>query len=84
MGKKKLTPAKAGKGQPTVANYYTVVSKPSENKNEEEPLKTEEKLYFRQKTMKAMTMIVLLLLIFDQRKKLLWDPTRHQQTKEKI
>ena len=42
MGKKKLTPAEAGKGQPTVASYYTVVEKPSENKNKEKPLETEE------------------------------------------
>ena len=44
MGKKKLTPMEAGKGQPTVANYYSVVEKPSENKDKEEPLKTEEEI----------------------------------------
>ena len=42
MGKKKLTPAEAEKGQPTAENYYAVVEKPSENKNEEKPLKTDE------------------------------------------
>ena len=39
MGKKKVTPAKADKGQPTVESYYAVVGKPSENKNEGKPLK---------------------------------------------
>ena len=42
MEKKKPTPAEAGKGQPTVASYYTVVEKTAKNKNEEKPLKTEE------------------------------------------
>ena len=42
MGKKKLTPAEAGKGQTIVASYYAVVEKPSENKNEEKTLETEE------------------------------------------
>ena len=46
MGKEKLTPAEAGKGQPTVANYYTVVSKPLENKSKEELLKNEEEIVF--------------------------------------
>ena len=44
MGKKKPTPAEAGKGHPTVARYYSVVAKPYENKNKEEPLKTEEEI----------------------------------------
>ena len=42
MGKKKPTPVEAGKGYPTVASYYSVVLKPSEDKNQEEILKTEE------------------------------------------
>ena len=46
MGKKKATPAEAGKGHPTVASYYSVVSKPSEDKNKEEPLETEEEIAF--------------------------------------
>ena len=46
MGKKKLTPAEAGKGQPTVATYNSVVEKSSENKNEGEPLKTGEEIVF--------------------------------------
>ena len=44
MGKKKPTPAEAGKGQPTVASYYAVVEKPYENKNEENPLKADEEI----------------------------------------
>ena len=35
MGRKKLTPTEAGKEQPTVVSYYTVVKKPSKNKNKE-------------------------------------------------
>ena len=44
MGKKKLTTAEAGKGQPTVESYYAVVGKPSENKNEEKSLKTDKEI----------------------------------------
>ena len=44
MGKKKLTPAEAEKGQPTVESYYTVVEKPSENKNKEKPLNTDKEI----------------------------------------
>ena len=39
MGKKKLTPAEAGKGTKTLATYFSVLVKPDENKNEEKPLK---------------------------------------------
>ena len=42
MGKKEPIPAEAGKANPTVTNYYSVVLKPSEDKNQEEILKTEE------------------------------------------
>ena len=44
MGKKKLTPVEAGKGQPTVKSCYVVVGKPSENKNEEKLLKTDKEI----------------------------------------
>ena len=44
MGKKKLTSAEAGKGQPTVESYYAVVEKPLENKDKEKPLKTDEEI----------------------------------------
>ena len=42
MGKKKPTPAEAGKGLTTAASYYPVVEKPTENKNEEKQLKNDE------------------------------------------
>ena len=44
MGKKKLTTVEAGKGQSTVDCYYAVVQKPSENKTEEKPLKTDKEI----------------------------------------
>ena len=39
MVKMKPTPAEAGKGTKTVADYFTVIGKPDENKNEGKPLK---------------------------------------------
>ena len=42
MGKKKATPAEAGKGTKTVASYYPVLMKPAENKNKEKSLKNDE------------------------------------------
>ena len=39
MGKKKPTPAEAGKGTKIVASYYPVIVKLAENKNKEKPLK---------------------------------------------
>ena len=41
MGKKKQTPAEAGKGTKTVASYYPVVAKPTEDKNGGKPLKND-------------------------------------------
>ena len=39
MVKMKPTPAEAGKGTKTVADYFAVIGKPDENKNEGKPLK---------------------------------------------
>ena len=50
MGKKKPTLLQDGMEHPTEANYYSVVSNPSENKNKEEPLKTEEEFAFLAET----------------------------------
>ena len=42
MGKKKPTPAEAEKGTKTVASYYPVVAKPTEEKNGGKPLKNDD------------------------------------------
>ena len=42
MGKKKLTPAEAGKGTKSLANYFSVLGKPDENKKEEKRLKNDD------------------------------------------
>ena len=86
MGKNKPTPAEAGKGQTTVASYHIVVEKPVENKNEGKLLKSMKKMYFRRTTMTTITMTVTVLSqqLFERRKELLRDPTRHQRIKEKM
>ena len=50
MGKKKSTLLKDGMEYPTVTKCYSVVSNPSENKNQEKLLKTEEGIVFLAET----------------------------------
>ena len=50
MGKKKQTPAEAGKGTKTLAIYFLVLVKPDENKNEGKPLENVEIAVFSAET----------------------------------
>ena len=44
IGKKKLAPVEAGKGQTPVKSYQAVVEKPSENKTKENLLKSNKEI----------------------------------------
>ena len=58
MGKKKPTPAEAGKGTKTVASYYSVVAKPTENKNGGKPLKNADIAVLSKKSMITLRITV--------------------------